>query len=241
VSAFFEDSTICVSNAIRDALLRDYRFPAHRTITIYNGVSLSEFNLPLDQRNDNGSRLRSILGISPQDFLLVCVARLSEQKQLDILLSAVSRAVRSDVCCKCVILGDGPLRKELEQQALSLNLPGIVFFEGYREDVRPYLQAGSAFVLTSQREGLPISILEAMACGLPCIVTRVGGNPEVVTHGVDGIVVSPGSVEEVAEAISYLSTHPKERAEMSRMARKRVCESFDIEDRMTEIKRAILN
>jgi len=170
----------------------------------------------------------------------VCVARLSEQKRIDLLLLAVARALRNGVCCRCIIVGDDPLREELEEQALALGLSGHVFFEGFREDVRPYLQAGTAFVLTSRREGMPFSILEAMACGLPCIVTRVGGNSEVVTHGINGLVVSPGSVDEVADAISYLATHPQERAEMSRMARSRVHEEFNIEDRMAQVREAIL-
>jgi glycosyltransferase involved in cell wall biosynthesis len=138
-------------------------------------------------------------------------------------------------------VGDGPLRKSLEQQSLALGLAGAVFFEGFREDVRPYLQAGSAFVLTSRREGLPLAILEAMACGLPCIVTRVGGNCEVVTHGINGLLVSPGSVDEIASAISHLATHRQECQEMSRMAQLRVRQEFDLDDRMAQITKVILN
>jgi len=237
VSAFFENSTICVSNAIRDSLMRDYRFPAGSTITIHNGVSLSEF----EQSKDKALDLRTRLRLNPDEFVLVCVARLSEQKQLDILLLAVARALRDGVACKCVIVGDGPLRKSLEQQSLALGLSGAVFFEGFREDVRPYLQAGTAFVLTSRREGLPLSILEAMACGLPCIVTRVGGNCEAVTHGVNGLVVSPGSIDEIASAISYLATHRQECEEMSKMARSRVRQEFNLDDRMAQVKKVILN
>lgn len=237
VSAFFENSTICVSNAIRDSLMRDYRFPARTTITIHNGVSPSEF----EQCKDEAPGLRARLRLNPDEFVLVCVARLSEQKRIDILLLALARVLRDGVACKCVIVGDGPLREPLEQQSLNLGLSGAVFFEGFREDVRPYLQAGTAFVLTSQREGLPISILEAMACGLPCIVTRVGGNCEVVTHGVNGLVASPGSIDEIASAISHLATHRQECEEMSKMARSTVLREFNLDDRMAQIKEVILN
>jgi len=236
VSASFEDLTICVSNAIRDALVREYGFPKDKTITIHNGVSLLE----VDRGGDKEPTLRTRLGLSPQEFLLVCVARLSEQKRIDILLKAMARVLQDGVRCKCIIVGDGPLREQLSEQALSLGLSGHVFFEGFREDVRSYLRAGAVFVLTSDREGLPLSILEAMACGLPCIVTKVGGNPEVVTHGVNGLVVGTGSVDEVADAISYLVAHPHELAEMSKKARATVHREFDLEDRMAEIKRAIL-
>jgi len=236
VLASFEDETICVSHAIRDALVWDYWFPANKTITIYNGVSLPEF----ERYEDKGLALRTKMGFGPQEFLLVCIARLSEPKRIDILLLAMARVLRDGVRCKCIIVGNGPLREKLSEQALALGLRGHVFFEGFREDVGPYLRAGTAFVLTSDREGLPLALLEAMASGLPSVVTNVGGNAEVVTHGVHGLVVRSGSVGEVADAISYLVTHPHERAEMSRMARARVRQEFDIEDRMAQIKRVIL-
>ena len=237
VSAYCHDATVCVSDMIRDALIKDYRFPASRTITIRNGICLGEFG----QNDNRGSALRTRLGLSPQEFLLVCIARLSKQKRIDILLLAMSRLLRDGVRCKCVIVGDGPLREELSEQAVALGLTDHVFFEGFREDIQPYLQAGTAFVLTSDREGLPLAILEAMASGLPCIVTRVGGNAEVVKDGVHGLVVGSGSVDEVAAAISYLVTHPQERAEMSKMARARSRKEFDIEDRMAEIRDVILS
>jgi glycosyltransferase involved in cell wall biosynthesis len=140
-----------------------------------------------------------------------------------------------------VIVGDGPLKEKLRQQANSLGLWGYVYFEGFHKDVRPYLQAGSAFILTSYLEGLPLSVLEAMACGLPCIVTNAGGSAEAVKHQVTGLVISPGSLDEAENAILYLATHPQERAEMSRKARESAHQNFEIENRIEELKRAILS
>jgi len=237
VSAYLVNTTICVSNALRDSLVKDFGFPARKMRTIHNGVSSSEF-VPSES---NGGGIRAKLRVRPDEFIMVCTARLSEQKGIDILLQAMARVLRDGVCCKCVIVGDGPLRDQLLEQAREIGLSGHVFFEGFREDVRPYLQASSAFVLTSHREGLPFSILEAMACGLPCIVTDVGGNAEAITHQVHGLVVPPGSVDAVAGAISYLATHPHERAQMSRMARATACEAFDIDKNMAEIRRVILS
>jgi len=226
-----------VSSAVRDALVNSYKFPARKTITIHNGVSTSTF-VPCESA---GAAVRARLGISSEDFLLVCVARLSETKGVDILLHAVSRVLRQGITCKCIIVGDGPLKEELVQQANSLGLSGYVFFEGFQEDVRPYLQAGSAFVLTSHLEGLPLSVLEAMACGLPCIVTNVGGSAEAVAHKMVGLVIPPASLDEAEEAILYLATHPQERAEMASKTRDRVCEEFDIEKQMGDLKRVILS
>jgi glycosyltransferase involved in cell wall biosynthesis len=230
-------ATICVSNELGKSLVKDFGFPPTKLRTIHNGVSLSEFA----PSGGNGVRMRSKLGVRADEFLLVCAARLSEQKGVDILLSAVARVLQDGISCKCVVVGDGPLREQLLKQARDLGISDRIFFEGFQEDVRPYLQAASAFVLTSHREGLPLAILEAMACGLPCIVTDVGGNAEAVIHQINGLIVRPGSVDSVAAAISYMATHPFERAEMSRMARAAAHESFDIENTMAAIKQVILN
>jgi glycosyltransferase involved in cell wall biosynthesis len=116
-----------------------------------------------------------------------------------------------------------------------------MFFEGFQTDVRPYFQAASAFILTSYIEGLPLSILEAMACGLPCIVTDVGGNAEAVTDRVTGLVIPAGSLDEAENAILYLATHPRERAEMATRARETARRSFDIDNKIEELKVAILH
>jgi len=236
-SAYLYDTTICVSDTLRHLIVQDFGFPASKVKTIHNGVSVSDFVPSRGQK----SEVRERLGCGPDEFVLVCVARLSEQKRVDILLEALARAVRQGVHCKCIIVGDGPRKNQLLEQASSLGLAENVFFEGFHEDVRPYLQAGSAFILTSDTEGLPLSILEAMACGLPSIVTDVGGNAELITHRVHGLIVPRESVDEIADAISYLATHPEERAQMARMARAKACDAFDIEKAIAEIRQVILS
>ncbi len=231
ISSYLSSTTVCVSNAVRDALVNIYGFWPRKTVVAVNGVSISTFC----PSSTNGATVRARLNIDPEDFVLVCAARLVEAKGIDILIGAVSRVVRQGVVCRCVILGDGPLKEELEQKVKSGGLWDHVFFEGFQQDVRPYLQAGSAFILTSYLEGLPISVLEAMACGLPCIVTNVGGNAEAVKDQVTGLVIPPGSAEAAADAILYLATNPGKCAEMSRNAREEIIRSFDIEKRMAEL------
>ena len=236
-SGYLSNKTVCVSNSVRDVLVNAYRFPTRKTITVYNGVSTSTF-VPSKMR---GEAARTRLGIGPEDFVLVCAARLAAGKGVDILIEAVSRVVRQGVSCRCIILGDGPLKEELVRQANSLGLWGYVYFEGFQEDVRPYLQAGSAFILTSHLEGFPLSVLEAMACGLPCIVTDVGGSAEAVKDQVVGLVIPPASVEAATDAIIDLATHPDKSAEMASRTRDTVRKSFDIENKIDELKRVILS
>jgi glycosyltransferase involved in cell wall biosynthesis len=236
VSTYFEQSTICVSNAIRDALLEGYRYPSSSTVTIHNGVQLRDSRVP------DGERLavRHRLGLSEQEFVLVCIARLSEQKRIDILLLAMAHLIRGGFGCKCIIVGDGPLRASLAERSVSLGLNGYVFFEGFQEDTVQYLLAGTAFVLTSDREGLPLALLEAMASGLPCIVTTVGGNVEAITDRVSGLLVRPDSPSDIAEAIKFLILHPNERLEMAKKAQERARKDFDIEKSLADLRAVIL-
>jgi glycosyltransferase involved in cell wall biosynthesis len=237
ISGYLSSTTVCVSNAVRDSLVKTYGFQPSKTVVAVNGVSSSSFA----PSKTNGAAVRARLGITSEEFVLVCAARLVYGKGIDILILAVSQVFRKGVSCKCIILGDGPLKDNLQQMVTSEGLRDNVFFEGFQPDVRPYFQAGSAFILTSHQEGLPISVLEAMACGLPCIVTNVGGSAEAVKDQVTGLVIPPASVEAAADAILYLATHPENRAEMASKTRETVRQSFDIEKRMSELIRVILD
>jgi glycosyltransferase involved in cell wall biosynthesis len=237
ISGYLSNATVCVSNAVRDALVKTYNFRPRKTLVIHNGVSSSTFS----PSEANGAKVRALFNIEPEEFLLVCAARLVPEKGLDVLIRAVSRVLRQGVPCKCIILGDGPLREKLQHKVNSEGVWDSVFLEGFQPDVRPYLQAASAFILTSHLEGLPISVLEAMACGLPCIVTNVGGNAEAVQNQATGLVIGDESWEAAADAILYLATNPQKRDEMAVKARQVVSQSFAIDKRMAKLANVILH
>ena len=231
--ALFQTVTVSVSKAMRERLIKDCGFPERTTLTVANGVAVSRFTPAPDS-------LRRV-GWQSDELRLVCVARLGPEKRIDLLLASLELALRKGVRCRCVVVGDGPLKSEVLQQAISLGIADHVVFEGFQADVRPFLQTADAFILTSEREGMPLSILEAMACGLPCIVTDVGGNSEVVVDGSSGLVVPSESPEKAADAIVFLAKHPEERLRMGKNARTRVCEEFDLDKSMARIERIILN
>jgi glycosyltransferase involved in cell wall biosynthesis len=229
--------TICAANVIRCFLVRDHGFLEQKTITIHNGVSTSIF----DPNEPTRAATRARFDIGDDDFLLICATTIAEEKGVDVLIQAVSRVLRQGISCKCIILGDGPLEAKFRMESNSLGLMGHVFFVGLQRNIRPYLHAGSAFILTSRCEaGLPQSLLEAMACGLPCIVTDVGGNVEAVKNQVTGLVISPDSVDEAEEAIAYLATHPDNCAEMGVRAYETARGAFEIGNSLNELKAAIL-
>lgn len=237
ICAYLSSSTVCVSNAVRDALVKTYGFRPRKTVVIHNGVSTSTFS----PSETNGAKVRALFNIDSDEFLLVCVARLVQEKGVDILIRAVSRVLRQGMRCKCIILGDGPLRDRLQHKVNSEGVWDSVFLEGFQSDVRPYLQAASAFILTSHLEGLPISVLEAMACGLPCIVTNVAGNTEVVQNQATGLVIGDESPEAAADAIIYLATNPQKRNEMGAKARQAVSQSFVLEKQVAKLINVILH
>ena len=230
------NKTICVNSAFRDALVKTYGVPARKTVVIFNGVSTSTFT----PSKTNGATVRARFDIDPEEFLLVCVARLAETSGLDILIRAVSRVVRQGIRCKCIIIGDGPLKTPLMRLVSSLGLSFHVFFEGFQQDMRPYLQAGSAFILTSFLGGTPTSVLEAMACGLPCLIANVDGISEIVKDQVSGLLIPPASMEAAADAIVYLATNPDKHGEMAGAARETVVRNFDIEKRINDLKVVLL-
>ena len=232
---FLSTTTVCPSNAVRDALVKIHRFQPCKTVVIHNGVSNSTFA----PSESNKKAVRQRLEIDSGEFLLVCVAKLVAENGVDILIRAVSKVLRQGVPCKCIILGDGPLREALERKVSREGVWDNVFFQGFQQDVRPYLQAASAFILTSHLEGSSISILEAMACGLPCIVTNTGGSAEAIEDQVTGLVIPPSSPEAAADAILHLATNPGKCGAMAKKAREVVSQSFDIKTQVCELMSVI--
>ena len=138
LSACLCKRTICVSDDLRQRLVKNFGFPAWKVKAIHNGVSVSEY-VPSESR---GAAMRRRLGLGQDEFILVCVARLSEQKGIDILIQSMARVLRDGVRCRCVIVGDGPLRDQFVEKARELGVPDQVLFVGFQKDVRAYLQAG---------------------------------------------------------------------------------------------------
>jgi len=229
--------TICVSNAVRDQLVTHYGYPERKTITVLNGVNLAYYGSPsLDQSHPmTGSGIAKC-----SDPMILCIGNLWRQKRVDILLDALALVAKGNLPWRCTIVGTGPLESDLRAQAASLGLGDVVQFVGRAEDVRPYLSAADLFVLSSENEGLPLVLGEAMAYGIPCIATDVGGNKEIIVHGQTGLLVKAGVPEELADAIEHLLARPEERRRMGANAYQRVHEHFNIEHSMNRLKQILV-
>ncbi len=184
---------------------------------IWNGIDLSRF---------------SYSGPRPEP-VAISVARLSPEKDFNALLRAVALAVPHVPDLRLKIVGDGVERPVLERLARDLNIHRHVDFLGERSDVPQLLRQAGLFVSSSRTEGVPLTLLEAMAVGLPVVATRVGGNPEVVEDGVTGRLVPPQDHRALSAALVALCRDSALRHTMGALGRQRVEELFDVR-RMVE-------
>jgi len=186
---------------------------------VHNGISLAPF-----ERGARG-RLREGLAQGSDRPIVLTLARLAPQKGVEYLVEAAARV--PDVLF--VVAGDGPDREALERKAESCGVKERVLFLGHRQDVPELLESCDLFVLPSLYEGLPVSVLEAMASGRPVIATRIGGTDEAVEDDVNGLLVPPADPIALASAIRRLLADRSLAQRLSARARDRVRREFSSE------------
>jgi len=189
---------------------------------IYNGIDT-------DQAPARGrGRAYRALGIGADEPVVGLVGRLVPAKAPAVFLEAVAIASRTVPALRALIVGDGPLRPEVETQVRRLGLTQRVQMPGIRQDVPELLAGMDVLAFSSEREGLSMAMLEAMATGVPVVATRVGGTPELITSGITGLLVSSGSAHELAEGILDVLQHPARAEALRRAARARVKAQFTL-------------
>jgi len=194
--------------------------------TILNGVDVSSFAAG---HAGGADAVRRAHGIPDDARVCGIVARLTEAKDHANLFAAVAIARESIPTLHCLVVGDGELRDELERDVTERRLSAAVVFTGARANVRDYLDAMDVFVLSSVTEGLAMTLLEAMAAGLPVVATRVGGNAEVVEDGVTGRLVPASNAKALADAIVSMIESPAAARAMGDAGRERVTRLFSLE------------
>jgi glycosyltransferase involved in cell wall biosynthesis len=205
--------------------------PAERIFTLPNGVDL-EVHRPAGA--EERRRLRQRLGLPAERFVGTFVGRLHPVKDVDTLLGAATRVPELTL----VVVGDGPERARLEGQAARLGVEGRVSFRGTSSEVADILRASDAFLLSTRGEGMSNALLEAMACGLPCLVSRsVGGAGELLGTG-RGILLADGDVPAWSAAIESLVDQPDLRAETGEAAAAFVAETLSLDSAADRLVRA---
>lgn len=222
---------IAVSGEIRRELVRRGARP-ERVTTILNGIDPHAF------RRDPSRRpaVRSALGLAPGDTVLGAVGRLEPQKRFDRLLEVFADLRRQRPGLRLVLVGEGSLRGEIESTAQRLGVHEDCRFLGHRTDVPDLHHALDLFVQSSDYEGTPNVVLEAMALETPVVATAAGGTGELIEDGVHGLVIPAGDAERLREAIVRALDDPEATARMAAAARARVEGPLSFQARMEAVE-----
>ena len=195
------DRLVGVGANVRVAMIDNEGFPADRVGVVYNGINTDLFA----GVNEHRALMRRELGIDPGDFVILQAARLQPIKDHATAIRAMARVVRSLGEVRLLIAGEGGLASEIDSLINQLGLGDHVRLLGRRTDIDRLLGAADAALLSSVSEGIPLSLIEAMAASLPVVATRVGGIPDVVEEGRSGFLVPAGDDEAMAERILRLA------------------------------------
>jgi glycosyltransferase involved in cell wall biosynthesis len=225
------DRVIGVSESVVEEILRQGVEPG-KVLRIDNGIDVERYR---DGGGKGGEGLRRALGIDPNWKVIGTVGRLSEEKGHRCFLEAAERVLESHGRLVFLIVGDGPLRRSLEERASRMGREGSgkegsgdarFIFTGIRSDMPAVYSVMDMFVLPSLTEGLPMALLEAIASGRPAVATRVGAVPTLIQDGYSGLLVEAGEAGELAEAMMKLLRNPEKAREFAEHAQRGIEERF---------------
>lgn len=221
------DRIIAVGDAVRKALVTYEGFSPRRISVIYNGVNVAEFANARSSR----AQIRRALEIQDQEVVFIHVARFDPLK--DHITAVRAFAKLTDTPSRLLLVGDGPTKPEVDSLVRGLGLEKRTIALGFRTNIPELLAAADVFVLTSLTEGIPVTVIEAMATGLPVIATAVGGIPELIAHAREGLLVPPRDAEALAAAMRLLCEDRELRGRLGRAAHEKALRQFT-EEKMHE-------
>jgi glycosyltransferase involved in cell wall biosynthesis len=220
------DRIITISPAQRRDIVDVYRIaPPDRALTVPLGLDLGPFRAA---RQTCHGRFRARLGVPTETLLVGFVGRLTTVKNPSLFVEAAGRVVQQLPQARFVFVGDGELRRALEEQSEALGLAGRIFFPGWQVDMPAVYADLDLLALTSLNEGTPVTVIEALATGTPVAATAVGGVPDVLEDQETGVLVPSGDAETMARAILKLLRAPDHARALARAGQEDVLERFDL-------------
>ena len=220
------DSVIAPSQPILSELSRTESLDSSKMLWIPNGVDTQRFR-PWQEKGR--SALRHSLSLAEDAIAFGCIARMTPEKRHVDLIAAFAQVHAFVPRARLVLMGDGPLHAEIEQQVQALGLANAVTLMGMRPDIESVLPALDVGLLVSSTEGMSNAILEMMSCGLPVIATAVGGNPSLVQHESNGLLVPACQPDQLAQAMTSLALMPEQRHAMGKAGRSRIEREFSLD------------
>ncbi|HYQ47784.1 MAG TPA: glycosyltransferase family 4 protein, partial [Thermodesulfovibrionales bacterium] len=206
---YLPDLYITCGENMRNILVNQCRFAAEKVVSIPTGIPMEFFDVVRD------AAAKKAFGLDPDSLVISNVGILRRVKGHETTFRAVPAVVREFPRARFLIVGDGPRRQELERMAEDMNIRQYLIFTGFVEDIGALYACTDIAILSSWSEGLPQSVLQALACSVPVIATRVGGVPEVVIPGKTGILVEAGDHEGLAREIIAVLREPAAARQMA--------------------------
>ncbi|AWW32066.1 glycosyl transferase [Echinicola strongylocentroti] len=230
----WQQGVIAVSGEVRNSILRHYKPTVNspEIKTIPNAVNTEKFQKDLIGKGS----IREKFGIPNDAPVIGQVAVLRSQKRLDHWIAVAKEIAQSHPSVHFLLVGDGPERELVESTIGTGDFASKIHLAGAQEAVIPYLSAMDVYMMTSEFEGLPVAMLEAMSCGLPVLSTEVGGIREVITDGVEGMLCPKDHTENLVFAASTLLTDPLRCQEMAKRARQRVISHFSMKRMVRDLE-----
>ena len=230
---------ITISDALQDYVARVEGIPKNKMTTVYYGIDTDRLLASAEAALFD----RAAEGVPDDALLLTTVGRLVPVKGHEFLFRAMQTVTKECPNARLLVVGDGPLRSELEKLAAELGVSEHIIFPGFRRDVPSILRASDLAVYPSLGEGFGLGVVESLLQETPVVATRVMAIPELVEHGRTGILTPPSDARALADAMLELIAHPDRRHEMGREGKRRVLSGFTVETMITrteEIYRSVL-
>jgi glycosyltransferase involved in cell wall biosynthesis len=211
------DRVIGVGEAVRQALINNEGIPTGRAEVIYNGIDLAPFSAPPPDR----AAVRQEMGVGPGDLVMLLIARLDYLKDHATAVRTLAQVRKQRPDARLVLVGQGPERDKIEDEVRRAGVGEGVRLLGQRQDVARLLAASDVFLLTSISEGIPLTLIESMAAGVPVVSTNVGGVAEVIEDGTTGLLAPSGDDVALAERVLRLAADEGLRRRMAQAGRQR--------------------
>lgn len=228
---YFPDMVITCGENMRKNLIENCGFPPNKLISIPTGVEKKFFNIKRTPRN------KTKYGLNENTPVIINVGILRREKGHEITLKAFKFVLEKIPEAVLMIVGDGPSKPRILNEVKSLNLEEKVIFTGFLEDPSEVFSFADVNVISSWSEGLPQSLLQALAAGVPTVATAVGGIPEVLINNETGINVQPGDYRALAEGIIKLLTDYKWASEITQKGREIVKEKYSEETMIDKLEK----
>jgi glycosyltransferase involved in cell wall biosynthesis len=229
----FVDRFLVVSDTLKNKMINERNIPAEKVIRVYNGIETDHYSPTRRIRE----RVRSEFNIGEEQTLVGSVGRLVWQKGFEYLIRSIPQILSVDPKAQVLVVGDGPMRNELEELAERMKVGEHLIIAGFRTDIKEILSGLDILVIPSLLEGFPMITLEGMAMAKPIIATKIDGITEQITHEESGIIIPPRDPQAIANAIIKVVNNARLAETMGLEARKRVENDFSVDRMVAETEK----